>query len=122
VYHRGHWQWSEIPEGAAKVSCPACTRAAERQPAGYLILSGPYVEAHRDELMRVVRNEEAAEKGEHPLHRIMGIEDAPQEVVVTTTDVHLPRRIGEALRKAHHGKLELSYGDGEYVLRARWHG
>ena len=31
------------------------------------------------------------------------IEDAPDGVVVTTTDVHLPQRIAKSLKHAYHG-------------------
>jgi hypothetical protein len=30
-------------------------------------------------------------------------------VVITAMDIHLPRRIGEALKRAFHGHLELHY-------------
>lgn len=38
---------------------------------------------------------------EHPLSRIMGIERRPEGLVISTTDTHLPRRIGEALKHAY---------------------
>lgn len=37
---------------------------------------------------------------EHPLERIMGIEDTKEGALVTTTDAHLARRIAEALHSA----------------------
>ena len=39
---------------------------------------------------------------------------------VTTTDTHLPQRIGEAVKHARKGKLEIVYGHDEYVVRVRW--
>jgi hypothetical protein len=29
-----------------------------------------------------------------------------QGVVINTTDIHLPRRIGEAVKRAFHGEIE----------------
>ena len=39
---------------------------------------------------------------------------------VTTTDVHLARRIGEALHHAYQGKLDIKYSQDEYVVRVTW--
>jgi hypothetical protein len=56
--------------------------------------------------LSIWRNLEQAEKQEHPLNRIMTIErEEPDTLVITTTDVHLPRRIGTAIHHAFHGDL-----------------
>lgn len=68
-----------------------------------------------------MRNEADHERREHPLNRIMGIEDGPTACVVTTTDIHLPQRIGRALERAYDGELDVRYGEDEYVVRVRWH-
>jgi RecG-like helicase len=60
------------------------------------------------------------EKAEHPLHRIMDIQETNDGFVVTTTDIHLPRRIGEALHRAYHGTLDFHYDDEAYLLRVNW--
>jgi|APFre7841882630_1041343.scaffolds.fasta_scaffold04394_2 hypothetical protein len=120
AYHRGRWQWGEAPHGARDVLCPACHRIHDKLPAGTLTLEGTFVDAHRDELLGVARNEGAHEKGDHPLHRIMGIEEAPGKITVTTTDIHLPQRIGTALKHAYQGELEVEYAKEECSVRARW--
>ena len=48
------------------------------------------------------------------------IEDAPDGVVVTTTDVHLPQRIAKSLKHAYHGDFEIRYGHDEYTVRVNW--
>jgi hypothetical protein len=120
VYGRGRWRRAEAPADARDIVCPACLRIRERLPAGTLTLEGPYVEAHRDELTRIARNVEAHEAAEHPLARIMGIAQAPGRITVTTTDIHLPQRIGEALKHAHDGRLDVEYAKQEYSVRASW--
>ena len=120
VFHRGRWSWGEAPEGAHEVLCPACHRIRDKLPAGTLTLEGAFVDAHRDELARLAFNEETREKADHPLHRIMAIDEGPARFGVTTTDIHLARRIGEAVRHAYQGELELEYGKNEYSLRATW--
>ncbi|WP_131111830.1 BCAM0308 family protein [Sulfuricystis thermophila] len=121
IYHAGRWQWGSPPGGAHEVTCPACARIRDHLPMGYVQLSGDYFAAHRDELLKLVRHREEKEKAEHPLARIMAIEDqADGGVLVTTTDSHLARSIGEALEHAHKGELEFHYNEGDNLLRVFW--
>jgi hypothetical protein len=50
----------------------------------------------------------------------MGIEETSNGVVITTTDIHSPQRIAEALRHAYHGEFKMTYGHGEYSVRVSW--
>ena len=120
IFQHGHWVRGTAPEGAHPAECPACHRIRDKQPAGYLTLSGALVEGDREELVRIARNVEKRETAEHPLHRIMAIEKDADRVLVTTTDVHLPQRIGEAVRHAHKGTLEITYGHDDYAVRVNW--
>lgn len=120
VYRHGRWTWAPAPEGARAVECPACHRIRDRQPAGYVTLAGALVEGDRDALVRLVRKVEKHENTEHPLHRIIDVEQEAGEVRLTTTDVHLPQRIGEAVKRAHRGQLEVKYGHDDYVVRVHW--
>jgi hypothetical protein len=88
-----------------------------------LLLTGDFVASHRDQVLGLARNEEARVKAEHPLARIIKIEDQAEEpvgVVITTTDPHLARRIGEALHHSHHGTFTCRYEENEDLLRANW--
>jgi len=40
--------------------------------------------------------------------------------LITTTDPHLARNIGEAVRSAYKGRLEYHYNKEENLLRVRW--
>jgi len=120
VYQHGRWAWGERPKDAGVAECPACHRIRDRQPAGYVTLSGELTDADRDALIRLVRNIEKHENAEHALHRIIGVEQSAGEVRVTTTDTHLPQRIGEAVRHAQKGLLEIVYGHDEYAVRVHW--
>src|SRR5690348_14673910 len=53
-------------------------------------------------------------------HRVMQIEEQPDAVVVHTTDIHLPRRIGEQLRRAYKGDLDIRYEEETYFVRVNW--
>lgn len=120
VYDKGRWVWGERPAGAEKETCPACSRIGERQPAGIVTLSGDFLSEHCDEIISLARNEEEKEKGEHPLHRIMDIEAGKDGTVINTTDIHLPRRIGEALKSAYGGDLDYHYEEESYFIRVNW--
>lgn len=120
IFRKGRWTWGERPVKAYETICPACHRINDKYPQGMLTLSGPYLAANRTEILNLVRNEEAREKQEHPLARIMAIEERPDGIVITTTDAHLPRRIGEALHRAYDGEFRFHYDEGERFVRASW--
>jgi len=123
AYHKGRWAWTPVPPKSHEILCPACARIRDGAPSGVLLLTGEFVAAHRQEILGLARNEEARVKAEHPLARIIKIEDqteSPQGVVVTTTDPHLARRIGEALHHAHNGTFTCRYEEDEDLLRANW--
>lgn len=120
VYHGGRWTWGTAPAGANTATCPACHRIHDRFPAGHLTLGGEFLASHREEILHLLRHRETREKGEHPLQRIMAIEDTADGVVVTTTDTHLARNLGEALHSAYKGDLEYHYNREENLLRVFW--
>ena len=122
VYVQGRWQWGLAPKGADSVLCPACRRIIDRVPAGIVTLTGASVRTHGKEMIRLARHQEETEKKEHALNRIIAIdEEAPDKVVITTTDIHLPRRIGETIERAYHGKLKEDFDEDGYFVRVDWH-
>jgi hypothetical protein len=120
IYHAGRWQWGAKPAGAQEAVCPACHRIRDRFPAGFVEVGGSFFAEHRDELMNLLRRHEDKEKADHPLARIMAVEDIADGVLVTTTDIHLARDLGEALHHAYQGNLEFHYNDAENLLRVHW--
>ncbi|MGZ8383152.1 MAG: BCAM0308 family protein [Nitrospira sp.] len=120
LYHKGRWTWGAKPAGAEEIVCPACLRIQDKYPKGFLTLKGSYKDDHREQVMGVIHNTEAKEKQEHPLARIMTIGEQPEGLVLSTTDTHLPRRIGAALKHAHHGELAVHYEKNEEFVRVTW--
>jgi hypothetical protein len=121
VFKGRRWQWADtLPLDAHKVTCQACHRTKDNYPAGIVTLTGTFIPEHKAELISLARHQEAKARAEHPLERIMRIEEHPDRVVITTTDIHLPRRIGEALHRACKGELEKHYDEEGYFARVNW--
>lgn len=121
IFRDGRWQWAESwPVGSHRELCQACQRVRDKFPAGVVTLRGGFVSEHKDEILNLARNLEQGEKEEHPLHRIMKIEARSAAIHIETTDIHLPRRIGEALRRAYKGELALRYGQDGCFVRVNW--
>jgi NMD protein affecting ribosome stability and mRNA decay len=120
VFQTGRWQWLAKPKDAHQTTCPACHRARDHFPAGYVTITGEFFAKHEQEIMQLIQHREAQEKAEHPLQRIMTIEKSKQGTLVTTTDIHLARGIGEALHHAYQGELEFHYNPDQNLLRVNW--
>jgi hypothetical protein len=119
VWHKGRWTWGEKPEGAHAHVCPACQRIRDRYPAGELRLEGEFGE-RKTEILQLVHNQEAAEKADHPLERLMEIRVEQSAISITTTGNHLARRIGEALRRTWHEHVEIRYAKEDNLVRVTW--
>ena len=112
VYARGRWTPSDKPLGDLRATqkCPACLQQKDGFPGGILRLSGTFLRTNRREIMKRVRNIAAAERHEHPLERILRIEEHDADTVILFTTEHLLARVGKALRDAFGGKLRLRFG------------
>jgi len=122
VFSKGRWQWmEETPDDASKQLCPACHRIHDNIPAGILTLSGDFFDQHRDEIMHLVHNKVEQQKAQHPMKRLMNIEDQDAGgVIITFTDMHLPRGVGEAIESAYNGELDIQYTKEADVVRVNW--
>lgn len=120
VFQHGRWQWGTSPAPAHEELCPACQRIRDEVPGGFLTLKGDFFAAHKDEIMNLVHNVEERAKKEHPLERIMNIEETEDGVLITFTDAHLTRGVGEAIHHAFKGELDFRYTEEDASLRVNW--
>ncbi len=120
VFHKGRWQWKEVPPQAHQTLCPACHRQNDDFPAGFITLEGAFYKENSQEILRTIRNLEQHERAGHALKRIMAIEQHEDSALITTTDIHLARGIGKAVNDAFKGNLDLHYNAGENQLRVYW--
>ncbi len=89
-------------------------------PAGEVTLRGTFYVAHADEVLRLVHHVANAEQAQHPLHRIIAIRRAAGSATITTTDIHLPRRIAHALESAWDGELDTHYDEAGHFVGISW--
>jgi len=68
-------------------------------------------------MIHLARHQEEADREEHPLDRIISIEEGAHGVAINTTDIHLRRRIGEAVKRAFHGEIEDNFQKDGYFVR-----
>jgi len=112
---------SSPPADAHRATCPACERIEKDYPAGLVTIRGEFARGHREQILKLARNVEEHEKAEHSLKRILKIEDRGEELLVSTTDPHLARGIGDALLHAYKGELDYRYPDDEGdLLSVSW--
>ncbi len=120
VFREGRWRWAAAPVDAPRSLCPACQRIRDDYPAGYLTVSGAFADEHREEILGLARNVESREKSEHPLKRIIATREEGHALLITTTDLHLARSIGDSLHAAYAGDLDYEYEKDETLLRVTW--
>lgn len=118
----GRWQWlTQPPPNPHEELCPACQRIRDRVPAGILTLGGDFLQAHREELLNLIHNKVDAEKAQRPMKRLMDIEDQDDgDMVLSFTDTHLPRGVGEAIQRAYEGDLDIHYTEEAGLIRVYW--
>lgn len=120
VFESGRWQWMAAPpSGANEELCPACRRIRDKVPAGFLTLAGSFFNEHREEILNLMHNKVDSENRHHPMKRIMAMEEQEKGLVVTFTDFHLPRGVGEAIARAYEGNLNIQY-ESTNIIRVTW--
>jgi NMD protein affecting ribosome stability and mRNA decay len=120
LFSRGRWSWGKTRQKVHEGSCPACQRIADNYPAGYVEMKGRFFQEHQDEILNLARNIESQEKNERPLERIMAIEEHPEQAILSTTGIHLARRIGDALSRSYKGELTIRYLKEDQDVRICW--
>ena len=107
-------------EGGEKALCAACRRVNNNLLAGVVELHGIFWMVPNGRDCPSGAPSRGCRKREHPLNSIIGIEQEDEAIVITTTDIHLPRRIGAAVKRAFHGRLEEDFDDAGYFARVTW--
>lgn len=124
LYHAGNWTWklpaNTVIANPEQVRCPACRRIDDDKPAGTLRLSGGFLSGHRDEIRNLIQNTEKKEKAHHALERILKLSESEDDMLVSTTGIHLANRLGHALEAAFKGRSQYRYSENDSFLSISW--
>jgi NMD protein affecting ribosome stability and mRNA decay len=110
-----------IKKGQGRVlTCVACQRIADKNPAGIITLRGKHLAAHGVEIMNMVKHVTAAVQAKNPLGRIMETAEAKGTITITTTDEKLAQKLGKEIYKAHGGELQFQWSHDQRLVRVSW--
>jgi hypothetical protein len=119
VQHGGRWYWGAPPFGEAVGGlCPACRRVRDHCPAGTIRLPLDLA-VDRDEVVGHVHRLAAAETKEHPLERVIAIEDHDGVMCITTTGIHIARRLTRWLERRVKAAPKIHYTE-QHELHVEW--
>jgi len=103
------------------VICPACRRIEDGYPGGILHLAGSFLQDHKEQILKTLKNEEVATLRRNPLDRIIRLEDGGVEgITVQTTSEKLAQRLGKAVNRACGGELDIRFSHQEKLVRVYW--
>jgi NMD protein affecting ribosome stability and mRNA decay len=127
VYVRRRWRTAELAGTALDgrdpivTRCPACRQIASGPHQGTLVVRGAFLDAHRDEIEHLLRNEADRAAADNPLARIMAWETpADDGLRLRTTTEHLAQRLGHALHKAYGGDVQYRFSHENKVADVLW--
>lgn len=127
VYTAGRWYLKDqVPYSRAsngeihETTCPACRKQRDRVPGGVIKLSGGFITDHKEEIMNLIRNQTGKAQSVNPLERIMDMESAGNQIMITTTNEKLAQRIGRAIHKAYSGSIEYQFSPDTKLARVNW--
>ena len=83
-------------------------------------MSGGFLTRHKQDIVNRVRNVAEHVLEEHPLERIMKMEENNGEILVYATSEHLIARIAKALHRDFKGTLKLTYASEDKFASAHW--
>lgn len=126
VYHRKRWSMETSPvllkgRTLRSLTCPACQKGQDSFPGGMIMLSGEFLAPHKEQILHLVRNEEARAKRVDPLERIISIKDNLKSVEIQTTSDRFARRIGMVIQRAYKGDITYHGSEGDKLIRVMWH-
>jgi hypothetical protein len=122
-WHLDEKEYAALTRGrgtAVTERCPACRKIADGFPSGVILLRGAYLREHREEILKLARNEEKRAMGFNPLQRIMSVKEEGGTLEIATTDEKLAQRIGREVRKACRGTVEYKWSEDSKLLRVNW--
>ncbi len=128
IYYRRRWTLrppqevldrAESGDAVRFTLCPACRKLREHYPLGELRLAG-IPERDKQEVLRLLRNEEGRAREKNPLESIMRLEMDGDAWKVETTTEKLAQRLGRCVRKARGGNIVYKWSHNRKFARVLW--
>lgn len=126
VYRNRRWvaaseSAQQKERSAANTICPACKQSRSGEPGGFVFVDGTYFTNHQDEIENLLRNEAKRAAEDNVLARIIDwTRGDGHELTLKTTTEHLAQRLGHALHKAFHGKVNYDFSHENKLVRVNW--
>ena len=87
---------------------------------GIVYITGNFFKQRRDQILNMLRNEEAKEVTNNPLDRIIDIMEKDDDVRVETTSENLAVHLGRMLYHSYGGSVEYKFSDDQKLARVYW--
>lgn len=107
-------------EPLPQVLCPACRKVQDHYPSGVVTIHWPNERAVREEILNLIKNQEAWGRQGNLLERVISMEAQNSTLTLTTTNERLAERIGRALERAFHGKVVYHWSQDDKFVRVEW--
>lgn len=126
VYSLKTWRRSSertaaaLDKGALTGRCPACRQVGEGRAYGRVVLRGPWLKAHEDEVRHRIRNVEARARHTQPERRVIEIARGADGLEVMSTSQKLAHRLVREIEKAFGGRSSYRWSDTDGSLTATW--
>jgi NMD protein affecting ribosome stability and mRNA decay len=105
---------------ATTLTCPACQRMADNNPAGIVTFSGDYLMEHWNDILAIVQRVESVSRIKNPLGRIMEINQEEWVLTIATTEDKLAQKLGREVYKALKGELHYQWSHDQHFVRVSW--
>jgi hypothetical protein len=86
-----------------------------------ITLRGEFLTTHKDQILQLIRNEEARAKEGNPLARIISIKEMESSIEIQTTTERFAERIGKEIKRAFKGKISYHWTHGDKLVRVEWY-
>jgi NMD protein affecting ribosome stability and mRNA decay len=126
IYHHKRWSMDSTlmkvkGREVRKVICPACRKIRDHFPGGIITLRGDYLKVHKDQILRLIQNEESRAMRINPLERVISVKDKNNYVEIHTTNERFAQRIGREIQRSCKGRVAYHWSGDNKSVRVEWH-
>lgn len=100
--------------------CPACSQQRAGIGYGRIVLRGPYVARHDEEIRRRIANVARRAVHTQPQRRLLSVDRDGDRIEVLTTSQKLAHRIVKEIKKAFGGRARYVWSSRDGSLQATW--